>query len=1625
MNKKGFKSQASSSRAVSGAFGSLPDRSLQDASASSFGGVAQSVLSHVYEPPDLNAISDPNLVVAFKNLQKKDSTTKAKALEEIQQYIQMPQDHELGYEEAILEAWIKVYPRTSIENSRRVRLLAHTVQGYIAISYGKRIARHLSQLVGPWLAGIYDNDKSVSRAAQDSFKHVFPSEEKYLSIWRLYQVDIATYTSNIIMNESPNTLSDERTTTSDDAMSKYTRALGAVIAMLMTLIETLPDADTAKSNLEINAILNSPELWKLASFSDPFVRRSIYKLLITCLDRRKEALDPRVLSSNVLTSALHSDQTGSAYDYANSLVQLSLKAPSVWTDNYSGTAKKSAKNRLSYFLRKGSRGGSPGFWRFIEELVKHLPNELLQERTHPDLPEDTKDQAASHFVILDALHEGVINRDEQRLNSDAAWAAYLAASQRISISLDDSSSPSFVESYLAPLLAHYIKPSAGLGSWSMTGSQPQQLCLEACLLILEKDESLLVKQLETISSQIIEDLKVSHPEQSKDYTKSQDSLANETSRWYTLMSLLTQEVKFSAKLSTSECLQSCLQSELGAAVSVLRNRNGKPYGAASTIVSALHLLSTMIASNKSIRSLLEHFGNVDVPSLTLSPSAKHLVHVLDLLRDTCDVDLGYHRSLEAVVQAPQSPQKTAALECFLSFSTIASNEMLQSVVLQSLQQALDHDSASDWTLVTKAFANPEAPMHLTDEILSSLTQSLTINSQQQTSLHGLEILQKSSIGHLKAYATSHKGSVLVSRLLYLVDTADEASKKRAAALAGVLQSAIPIIEGRDGLVNPSISIIQRAFDEIAADSLSVISLTDQAQKLFQHASANHKDVLIAELLPSQSQWAVALAPFLAARPNPALIATAPSGLAIALIKSNDTKDTTVARDAQGYSLAFRLAYYVVQMCQAGDFYTHASEEIRITNAAHLAFFRELASVNVTIQDSVPLWTASIADMELAPSGLIFQVQDLLADWLDKSSNSGIHKSVQKQLFDGSAGSSSASYFFSRAFSNVSTVAFDKHGQIEDFHRSQIKDALKTQDIFKAAAAIRSAPISSDTTHILNEVLAKMTDLDFAKEQARALQLVVLLNSLQNNEILENGLMNDIPKQRLVFFVKHVIEELPRVSVHIQTGILQCLQDALVPISEIYGSFWGDLLVRIGHLLQGTVSDETIPLVAALLRLLSLFQKEWVEQANDDLIDEWNESRLALSDSILQLVHKMKDLPDHSHLARHIIDRMLGRQLVYFERELSNDAESLYPVLASESEPLQIGAYKILHKAIPSRQEQISLDKALDTTLVAKLPDELLSLVLAVPDPDELAAADLKRALPSSWWGFLLSWKLIFDHWTTASNALQSDYVKNLQEGQYVQDLLSVAVDVLISSRHKPIDGSKHRFGEYDPDHMFFDREADLHWLLIHLYYLSLVHLPSLAKAWWRDNTTRQTNLAVQTWTEKHISPQIISLELSAVKEWASQQEDTTDTSLTVKVSHPTREITAAVPVDDRISSISVRLPTSYPLARAEVSGVQRVGVAENKWQSWIRNAQGQLTISDGGSNALIDCLLAWRRNVTAAMKGQTECSICYSVVGSDKTLPKKECPTCKNRFHAGCLFRWFKSSNSSSCPLCRNTFAYS
>lgn len=260
-------------------------------------------------------------------------------------------------------------------------------------------------------------------------------------------------------------------------------------------------------------------------------------------------------------------------------------------------------------------------------------------------------------------------------------------------------------------------------------------------------------------------------------------------------------------------------------------------------------------------------------------------------------------------------------------------------------------------------------------------------------------------------------------------------------------------------------------------------------------------------------------------------------------------------------------------------------------------------------------------------------------------------------------------------------------------------------------------------------------------------------------------------------------------------------------------------------------------------------------------------------------------------------------------------------------------------------------------------------------------------------------------------------------------LLDFLFDVLGHSAAHPLNLDKENIGSRqigDYDIKLADSEAgeqSMHWLLAHLFYLTLKYTPGLFRAWYIDCRSKQTRIAVESWTTKYFSPLIIADTLDTVQSWAESQEAPAgdEQELLVKVSKAAREVTAGYEVDESQAAIVIRIPSSYPIEGVTVADLHRVAVSERKWQSWIMTTQGVITFSNGN---IIDGLQVFKRNIVGALKGQSECAICYSIISADKRMPDKRCTTCKNLFHRTCLYKWFQSSNQNTCPLCRNPIDY-
>jgi len=248
--------------------------------------------------------------------------------------------------------------------------------------------------------------------------------------------------------------------------------------------------------------------------------------------------------------------------------------------------------------------------------------------------------------------------------------------------------------------------------------------------------------------------------------------------------------------------------------------------------------------------------------------------------------------------------------------------------------------------------------------------------------------------------------------------------------------------------------------------------------------------------------------------------------------------------------------------------------------------------------------------------------------------------------------------------------------------------------------------------------------------------------------------------------------------------------------------------------------------------------------------------------------------------------------------------------------------------------------------------------------------------------------------------------------------------LLLISNGRAIDASKlPPIDNYTPETEQSDLK-DLQWLLLHTYFCSVRYVPSITKSWWLSLTQRQIRAEVENCTQKYITPLVIASELEAVNVWEQQLQrnhEDDEGKFHVKVSSASKEVMASYDVDEDAMRIVIRLPASYPLSLASVEGLNRVALDEKKWKGFMMNAQGAIVFNNG---SIVDGLNNWKRNVSGAMKGQTECAICYSIISGESynKLPDRKCSTCRHIFHNSCLTKWFKSSEQTTCPLCRNEF---
>lgn len=539
------------------------------------------------------------------------------------------------------------------------------------------------------------------------------------------------------------------------------------------------------------------------------MRRAIYRLLVNCLETCESVLDPSLLSSTILTNGLHTHQLNSSLDYVKAITKLTEKMPNVWTESYSGTGKKSALNRLSSFLRRGSCGGPAEFWDHLPSFFLQLTKRHLFTTLTGDFDKD-KEKDSKTAQILEALREGINCKNEPRLNLFSAWNAYLDICKTCITKEDPSVTPILLKESISPLIIHSIRFAGKSTEWTIAGQQQQEISTRACLQILEANKEIFCEEWQNLSSMIIEDIQTSLPEQSKEYTSSQESVAGDAKRWYKLQGNLIRKDRSDVALQN---IQESAPKEIMSIISTLRNRKGKPYGAAVALEASVQAISTILFDDAHTRDALAQFMQNDLCHLVISPSASSLIAVLDKIQDEIDVHQAVSSCVRELEKSSLSDAKQRAMKSLIASSSFARVGQLSLETSGMLHSLLEHAIAADdemsWDLIVTALSNPSASKEFTDTVLARLTETLSVEETSLTGLHGLEKAAARDENLIRNYITRSKDTNLLTVLLRLSDMADNNASSVAKRLASLTETSLRINDKDPVARSPVLSMIGR------------------------------------------------------------------------------------------------------------------------------------------------------------------------------------------------------------------------------------------------------------------------------------------------------------------------------------------------------------------------------------------------------------------------------------------------------------------------------------------------------------------------------------------------------------------------------------------------------------------------------------------------------------------------------------------------------------------------------------------------------------------------------------------------------------------------------------------------
>lgn len=1528
------------------------------------------------EPALLNSLASNDLKLIFKSLLKRDETTKEKALSDLLNLIDDFPDKEYLFDDDIFSlCWSQVYAKLLMSESKAIRLQSHQVTTKLIKALNKRVSKFLKDFIPLVLMGTCDTDSSVSKACVTLLNESFNNDSKKIrSLWTVFHADILALVKELVIVENEETISDERYIGKGDSQLRYNRLMTSAVNLLTNLIMT-NKSDLSQLKTSYKSILNAESLWKLLSLKDTQNLKAYEAVLqliqtlyhIGYLTTHKDVL--KLSAKRLLKSTSHVN--------SKNILKISPIIPAIldtltmldgYKDGRIWSYDNSSKEKILRLLSVSCTSPSPGFFVSMYEFYRKTSKHEL-------------------------------------LDYELEWYPLWRKAVK---SLNERS---FLGRFGAELLGecwrNYLK---------FYNDHPEQNMKDAVqsdiLNTIENGKSL--SKLPALKAAL------------------RDSLPP---------SILVREIENRlGPNDTSSKTPDYILENLTLLLSIGSENEDALHDLTKImfqIISRAH--DGLTQGDTKVITVYRYFINSDLEFL--SREISQLIYELPTWVDETTYEelsmivIDYTNSVFVKEGTDYVPSLddffTAALSCNVSNKQIAKTLNQMDKGAYRLLESSSNIQEFVKEYIESYNFNDEGKLfkgHLitTDNIIQLYESSLTKN-KIETFCHYLPNLD---IGIREVLI--EKSSFLQACLF---GGSEEVTENVYELTSPFINSNLLITEKFAG------AIIEHAKSKALNDN-SLLYL-DYAIKLIQRKAETLNIFVSSDVEATYSSNV----PFIDYR--------------ITLVNNLELNTHLLQISVKEMNMSS-----IEQFIKYGLFldaiFSNLPELLDDRGAILLTMISELAGdynyLSPEPKENFYDFKNTLFKLETYK----FSCTEIIEEMTKKtaSSPSG-NLSVIYMLSD--ASSPSVTFYKSRILhkillNEVDSISASSFTRIAPLIEAYVSSVVRSkenseQDDLKAAIFLSAfEKFDGHETFVkLRKLLASECIGDIERESVqRTSKSIILLDNLLNSRKNADEPIPVAP-QRLNMTLNSISEWLDSEFAY--------EQDFAIMRLSLLKFFW--LLLRFpsvtnastklfdiaARLLADSLSmcqlEETTYLLELRLYCLKLYQE--LSKFDRSLWSDEHEHELSASLVDLCFINFPSEMNNqisavfYRTLHNVLITYKTSDLLAYYENffnaflgKTSNEnfnrlrlLVSILETLIYEKQQDAVIEYEFTKKQRQQANEEEIDDEVEEDTSAEdgfKFPASLISK-LSTDIPQEY----LENENEYTFIKYLWYWDLAFCFFHNVSYNLRQFFIDQLKSKDLITKLFDFVADQIDLQESKFwLDAGSDAILNYNVVKDDFspyreDIYVESKKLLAHSMYKLFDNVGSLTSSWWLNIKDRTLQSKIEKFVSQFISPILIKQELEDV---SSKMDSLTskDDALTIKINKVTNEVKASYLIDEQKLELSFRLPSNYPLTNVQVIGVSRVGISEQKWKQWIMSTQRVIT---GMNGSVMDSLELFTKNVNLQFSGFEECAICYSILHAvDRKLPTKTCPTCNNKFHGACLYKWFRSSGNNTCPLCRSEIPF-